>query len=99
MSLIQTVKFVAMKLTLNYSQLYLYFSPRVIRNEEHYVYSLIGLIASIGGYLSMYRLAIWLLDLCNFTKLKKGCDSNTNIEGESNFKVQKAISTPPVDEQ
>ena len=48
-----------------------YFSPRIIQNEEHYLYSYLKLIAEVGAYLGIYRLILWLLSLCHFKNLTK----------------------------
>ena len=66
-----------------YSQMYLYFPSRVARNEEHYLYTFLKLIGQIGGYLGLYRLSVWILDLLKFnTLIKNGkTDSNTGAEG------------------
>ena len=73
------------------SQIYLYFSARVTKSQEHYLYSFLTLIGRIGGYLGLYRIVIWFLDICRFDKLKvsqkyktedtldeKACTTETN---------------------
>ena len=62
----------------NYSKVYLYFAPRVMRSEEHYVFSFLKLIGQIGGYLGLYRIILWILDLCQFNKLKENTNSKTD---------------------
>lgn len=57
--------------TKNYGSLIVYFSPRIIKNEEHYLYSYLKLVAEIGAYLGIYRLVLWLLTLCNFKNIMK----------------------------
>ena len=54
----------------NYSQVYLYFPPRVTKSEEHYLYPFLKLVGQIGGYLGLYRILLWALELCRFKKLK-----------------------------
>ena len=54
-----------------YGKLNIYFSPRIIQNEEHYLYSYLKLIAEVGAYLGIYRLVLWLLSLCHFKNLAK----------------------------
>ena len=55
----------------NYSQMYVYFSPFVFTCEEHYLYSFLKLVAEVGGYLGLFRLTLWGLDLCKFGKLRE----------------------------
>ena len=50
--------------------MYLYFSPRVTKSEEHYLYPILKLVGQIGGYLGLYRILLWVLELCRFKKLK-----------------------------
>ena len=54
-----------------YSQMYFYFPSRVAKSEEHYLYTTLKLIAQVGGYLGLYRIALWLLELCKFNRLRK----------------------------
>ena len=61
----------------NFSQAFFYFSPRVMKSEEHYEYSFLRLIGQIGGYLGLYRICLWVLDLCKFNKLRKDTTSKT----------------------
>ena len=63
----------------NYSQVYFYFSPRVMKSEEHYLYSFLKLIGQIGGYLGLYRIVLWFLDLCHFNRLKEKAPSKRNV--------------------
>ena len=63
----------------NYSQVYFYFSPRVMKSEEHYIYSVLKLIGQIGGYLGMYRIVLWFLDLCHFNRLKEKAPTKRNV--------------------
>jgi hypothetical protein len=55
----------------NYSQLYFYFSSRATKTVEHYQYSFLILIGQIGGYLGLYRILLWILDLCQFNRLRQ----------------------------
>ena len=61
----------------NFSQAYFYFSPSVMKSEEHYEYSFLKLIGQIGGYLGLYRICLWVLDLCKFNTLRKDAISKT----------------------
>jgi hypothetical protein len=67
------------------SQFYLYFPSRVTRSEEHYLLGILILIGRIGGYLGLYRLCLWLLDLFKFNKLVKDARTpiNDGAEGAS----------------
>ena len=55
----------------NYSQMSSYFSAQVMKSEEHYFFTIIKLVAQIGGYVGLTRLAMTLLELCNFGKLRQ----------------------------
>jgi hypothetical protein len=61
---------------LNSSTVYLYFSSTVIKSEECYLYSVLKLIGQIGGYLGLYRLFLWILDLCKFNRLVETKEQN-----------------------
>ena len=61
---------------LNYSTVYLYFSSRVTKSKECYLYSALKLIGQIGGYLGLYRLFLWILDLCKFNRLVETKEQN-----------------------
>ena len=65
-----------------YSQMYLYFPSRVTRSEEHYLYTFLKLIGQIGGYLGLYRLSVWILDLLKFNTLIKDVKTNPNTGAE-----------------
>ena len=81
----------------NYSQLYLYFSSRVIKSEEHYVYTIIKLMAQIGGYISLCRLALWFLDLCKFSKLREENNKTTPSSNEDENDDTEDLRKPPMD--
>ena len=61
----------------NYSQMYFYFPSRVMRSEEHYLITFLKLIAQVGGYLGLYRITVWLLELCKFNRLKRDSSAKT----------------------
>ena len=54
-----------------YSQMFSYFSAQVPKSKEHYVFSIIKLVAQIGGYIGLFRLFMTFLDLCNFRRLRQ----------------------------
>ena len=56
----------------DYSLMYCYFSSHVIKSQEHYFYNLIKLLAQLGGYASLFRLTLYLLDKCGFSRLRQG---------------------------
>ena len=55
-TLILTVgaKNVALDESRDFGELYLYFSPRIKRSEEHYFYTFLSLMAEIGGYVGLF---------------------------------------------
>ena len=60
-----------------YSQVYFYFSPRVMKSQERYLYSFLKLVAQIGGYLGLYRIFLWFLELSKFNTLRGRSMSKT----------------------
>ena len=77
----------------NHSEVLFYFSPRVMKSEEHYLYTFLKLIGQIGGYLGLYRIVLWFLDLCRFNRLKgdTACKKN-GIDHSDKEKKDKLIS-------
>ena len=61
-----------------HSLVYFYFPSRVSKSQENYLYTFLKLIGQIGGYLGLYRLFLWILDLFKFNKLVKSSKDNTN---------------------
>ena len=61
----------------NFSQAYFYFSPSVMKSEEHYEYSFLKFVGQVGGYLGLYRICLWILELCKFNTLRKDTTSKT----------------------
>ena len=49
----------------------LYFSPHVMQSKEHYYYTVIKLFAQIGGYIGLFRLTLFLLDLFRCSKYRQ----------------------------
>ena len=39
----------------NHSEVLFYFSPRVMKSEEHYLYTFLKLLGLIGGYVGLFR--------------------------------------------
>ena len=72
----------------NYSKLYLYFSSRIKKTEEHYEYSFLKLIGQIGGYLGLYRILLWVLDLCQLNRLRKETTSSNEKIRETKNSVK-----------
>ena len=68
----------------NYSQVYFYFPSRVTKSEEHYLYSGLKLLAQIGGYLGLYRIAIWFLELCKFNRLRSSASPKREVDKGTN---------------
>ena len=71
-----------------YGNLNIYFSPRIIQNEEHYLYSYLKLIAEIGAYLGIYRLVLWLLSLCHFKNITKERENVYKTSSKNNSNVE-----------
>ena len=82
----------------NLSLVYFYFSPRVTKSEEHYLYSFLKLVGQIGGYLGLYRLLLWALELCRFKKLKSSKKTKTDDSLNDNTGTRKngLISLSPL---
>ena len=64
-----------------------------MKSEEHYLYTFLKLIGQIGGYLGLYRIVLWFLDLCRFNRLKgdTACKKN-GIDHTDKEKKDKLIS-------
>ena len=75
----------------NYSQMYLYFPSRVTKSEEHYLYTFLKLIGQIGGYLGLYRLFLWILDLFRFNKLVNDTKEKPNNGSEGAAAAKSAL--------
>ena len=56
---------------ITYSQVHFYFPANVLKSREQYLYTFMTLIGRIGGYLGLYRLALWILDLVRLNPLLK----------------------------
>ena len=54
-----------------FAQMDVYFSSHVMKSEEHYYYTVIKLLAQIGGYVGLFRLSMFLLDFFRVTKLRQ----------------------------
>ena len=54
-----------------HSKVYFYFPSNVLKSREQYLYTFLTLIGRIGGYLGLYRLVLWILDLLRFNQLIK----------------------------
>ena len=54
----------------SHAKLYAYFASHVTQSVEHYYYTILKLVAQIGGYLGLFRVMQFLLDLCGFSRLR-----------------------------
>merc|ERR1712224_309675 len=55
----------------NYGRLDAYFSSHVMQSQEHYYLTPLKLFAQIGGYIGLFRLSLFLLDLFQCSKFRQ----------------------------
>ena len=71
----------------DFGKVTVFFSSRTIKNEEHYLYSYIKVVAEVGAYLGLYRLVLWALTLCRFHNLIKEQHSKYKSSSKSKDNV------------
>ena len=64
----------------DHAKVYAYFSSRVTQSEEHYFYTALTLLAQLGGYVGLFRSTQFLLDLCQFSRLRQNDRLKHSIE-------------------
>ena len=75
-----------------HGQLLAYFSSNVVQSREHYFITLIKLAGQIGGYVGLFKLSIFLLDLIKFNTLINGVfEKSKNDKTVINEKNDKMI--------
>ena len=48
-----------------------YFASHVMQSKEHYHYTVLKMLAQIGGYVGLFRLSLFLLELCQCNKYRQ----------------------------
>ena len=75
-----------------YAQLFAYFSSSVVQSREHYFITLIKLAGQIGGYIGLFRLALFLLGLVKFNTLIESVTEITENEEKEKEKMEETDS-------